>query len=237
MSLRSRLLAGTLTLVLAGGLLWMTGHCLLRGMVRWLDVGQRPRQSEYLMLLNGDNETRPFAAAALVKAGFARHVLLTKVAPSPYAVELGMLSAPEVAQRVLLERGVPTAAVTILPVVASTTYNEAEALAAFLKDRPKTRVLVVTSDYHTRRSRWAFARALGEQADQLSFFSAPTDALQTDHWWRDEAAFVAITSEYLKLAFYVVRYGYLGYWLPACGGLVLVAAWIRRRHPDVAATT
>ena len=236
MSLRRRILVGTLPLLLAGGLLWMAGPCLPRGMARWLDVGQRPRQSEYLMLLNGDNNTRPFAAAVLVKSGFARHVLLTEVAPSPYATELNVAPPHEVLRRVLLERGVPTADVTILPVVATTTYDEAGALAAFLKDRPKTRVLVITSDYHTRRSRWAFVRALGERADQLSFFSAPTDALQVDHWWRDEAAFVAITSEYFKLVFYVVRYGYLGYWLAACGGLALVTAWIRRRQPDVAAS-
>ena len=38
-------------------------------MASWLDVGQQPRQADYVMVLNGGENTRPFAAAALVGAG------------------------------------------------------------------------------------------------------------------------------------------------------------------------
>ena len=130
----------------------------------------------------------------------------------------------------LLKRGVAATSITLLPGLAATTYDEALALRAFLGDRPKTHVIVVTSDYHTRRSRWVFARALGDRAGEVSFVSAPADDFHMDEWWRDEIGFVTILTEYLKLAFYVARYGYLGYWLAACGGLAMVAGWTRWRE-------
>jgi uncharacterized SAM-binding protein YcdF (DUF218 family) len=92
---------------------------------------------------------------------------------------------------------------------------------------------VVTNDYHTRRSRWVFARVLADRARQVSLVSAPTDEFPMDHWWRSQAGFVSITTEYLKLAFYAASYGCLGCWLAACGVLALVAGWIRRREAAV----
>jgi uncharacterized SAM-binding protein YcdF (DUF218 family) len=113
--------------------------------------------------------------------------------------------------------------------LAATTYDEALALVAFLKDKPEARVLVVTDDYHTRRSRWVLDRALGEKADRASFVSAPYTDFTEDRWWRDEGQFIAVATEYPKLIFYIVYYGYIGYWLLACAGLAVVAMAIRRR--------
>ena len=192
------------------------------------EASQTPGQAEYVMVLNGNENTRPFVAAALAKAGIARHALVTRVAPemnNPY-----LPPYDEINRDVLLNRGVSPDRVTILPAAAATTYDEAQALAAFLKDRPQARVLIVTDDFHTRRSRWVFAKVLGESFERVSFVAAPADAYRPDRWWQDEAGFIAFTTEYLKLAFYAVYYGYFGYWLLACGVLVLVARWIRKNQ-------
>ncbi len=202
----------------------------LRAMAHWLDVGTHPQRAEYVMVLNGGEDTRPFMAAALVKAGFARHVLIVRTPPTPVAEDEILPPTYEINRCVLLNRGVPASNITILPGAATTTFDEAMALAAFLADKPKTRVLVVTNEYHSRRSRWVFARTLADRADQVRFISAPSDQIPMDYWWRDEEGSVTIIPEYLKLIFYVVRYGYLGYWLVACGALLLVAHWIRRRE-------
>jgi uncharacterized SAM-binding protein YcdF (DUF218 family) len=131
---------------------------------------------------------------------------------------------------VLRKRGVAAADVRLLPGAAATTYDEAAALATFLQDHPAARVLVVTNDFHTRRSRWVFARVLGDRDGQVSFVSAPTDEFPMDHWWQSQCGFQLIATEYLKLAFYAASYGCLGAWLAACAVLALVAVWIRRRE-------
>lgn len=194
-------------------------------------MGERPRAADYVMVLNGGEETRPFAAAALVKAGFARHVLVAATAVSPNVKDRIIPPYHEINHQVLLKRGIPERDITILPGAAATTFDEAAALAAFLAERPHARVLVVTSDYHSRRSRWIFARTLADRAEQVTFVSAPTDEFRMDCWWQDEGGFVTILSEYLKLAFYVVRYGHFSSWLAACLALVLVGHWIRRQQP------
>jgi uncharacterized SAM-binding protein YcdF (DUF218 family) len=209
---------------------WAARAPLLRTAARWLDVGEPPCKADYVLVLNGGEDTRPFAAAALVNAGWARRALIAKVAPLPN-VTAGILPASdEINREVLVRCGVPDAKVTVLPGAAATTYDEARALAAFLLEHPATRVLVVTNDYHTRRSRWVFARVLAERATQISFVSAPSDEFPIDAWWRSPVGFQSIAAEYLKLAFYAVAYGHLIHWLAACAVLILVAAWIRRRE-------
>ena len=146
----------------------------------------RPRPADYVMVLNGGEETRPFAAAALVKAGFARHVLVAATAVSPNVKDRIIPPYHEINHQVLLKRGIPERDITILPGAAATTFDEAAALAAFLAERPHARVLVVTSDYHSRRSRWIFARTLADRAEQVTFVSAPTDEFRMDCWWQDE---------------------------------------------------
>ena len=150
--------------------------------------------------------------------------------PTPDVLDGISLPYHEIDRQVLLKRGVPDDHITILPGQAATTYDEAMALAAFLEDRPQSRVLVVTNDFHTRRSRWIFARVLADRAGHVSFVSAPTDEFPMDGWWRSQLGFAAIAAEYPKLVFYAARYGYLGWWLAACGTLALVAGWIRRRR-------
>jgi uncharacterized SAM-binding protein YcdF (DUF218 family) len=208
---------------------WVTHAGLLRAAASWLDVGEGPRKADYIMLLNGGQDSRPFAAAALVKAHWARRVLVAETAASPAVIDGIVPPEHEINRRVLLNRGVAAANVVILPGAAATTYDEAMALAAFLSNKPNARVLVVTNDCHTRRSRWVFTRVLGERAPLLSFVSAPSDDFPLDGWWRSQAGLLSIATEYPKLVFYAARYGYLGYWLAACGVLCVVARWTGRR--------
>jgi uncharacterized SAM-binding protein YcdF (DUF218 family) len=189
------------------------------------------------MVLNGGEETRPFTAAALVKAGFARHVLVTQTALAPHQEDRIVPPCHEINHQVLLKRGIAEGDITILPGAAATTFDEATALAVFLAERPHARVLLVTSDFHSRRSRWIFGRTLADQAEHVVLISAPTDEFRQDYWWQDDEGFATILSEYLKLAFYVVRYGHFGYWLAACIVLVLVGKWIRRRKSAAPAPT
>jgi uncharacterized SAM-binding protein YcdF (DUF218 family) len=230
MTRRCRVLAGVSFGAVVLTLCWVASPHLLRAAAGWLDVGERPRRADYVMVLNGAEDTRPFAAAAIVAAGWAPRVLIAETAPSGYVID-GIVSPYHECNRlVLLKRGVAANRISILPGDASTTYDEAKTLAAFLDDRPHARVLVVTNDWHTRRSRWVFARVLGDRADQVSFVSAPTDDFSLDAWWRSPMGFLSILSEYLKLIFYAASYGSLLYWLAACGVLALVAAWIRRHE-------
>jgi uncharacterized SAM-binding protein YcdF (DUF218 family) len=224
------LLAGT---VLPG--LYLTRGRILPALAAWLDTGIDPQHADedydYILVLGGEADVRPFFGAALYKAGLARKVLLTEVKAH---ADVECSFAPplhEVDRQVLLEQGVPPEAIQIIGGQCESTMDEARALAEVLEAAPETRVLAVTSDYHTRRSRWTFRQVLGARAEQVSFFSAPTRRIPLDSWWQHEEGFLAITGEYLKLALYGLRYGRLMHWgvgivMGSAGGILL---WRRCR--------
>ena len=56
-----------------------TKETTLPALGRWLNVGQPPQASDYAMVLNGDPETRPFAAADLYRQGIAKRILITSI--------------------------------------------------------------------------------------------------------------------------------------------------------------
>ena len=62
---------------------YMSRGYLLPPMAYWLDVGGPPRRADYVMVLPGDANVRPFVAAALVKAGLAGRVLVPKTESAP----------------------------------------------------------------------------------------------------------------------------------------------------------
>jgi uncharacterized SAM-binding protein YcdF (DUF218 family) len=217
---RKRWLAmATVGLVLLA--LYVARERILPCAARWLDVGEIPTKAEYVMVLGGGAEVRPFVAAALVRAGLARKVLLSHL-PDLQNDDAGMTPPEyEISRAVLLRRGVPAADIAMVGRNNRTTYHEALALAAFLSPLPETRVLVVTSNYHTRRARWIFRQILGERAACVTFVSAPTDHFQADNWWKNESGFAAIVTENLKLVYYLFRYSRVPYVV----GAILVTIW------------
>ncbi len=170
----------------------------------WLNVSEPPRVADYVLVLGGDRQTRPFAAAALYRAGLARNVLLPTAG---LADEEDDLVPPEheIARRVLRRGGVPEDAVIVLPGVVHSTFDEARALAHFLDERPNGSVTVLTSDYHTRRTRWIFRRVVGERPS-VHFAGVPPDGYGAGNWWRSEDGFRAYCFEYLKFGYYRLRY-------------------------------
>ena len=61
--------------------------------------------------------------------------------------------------------------------------------------------------------------------------SAPSDEFNSENWWKSEAGFLFVLSEYLKFVYYGLRYGWLGPTILAAVVLFFFArAWFRRRR-------
>jgi uncharacterized SAM-binding protein YcdF (DUF218 family) len=196
------LLAGVLVVVLAPG--WV-----LPPVARFLDVAEAPRPVDYVLVLNGDPEARPFAAAALVNADYTRHVLLTRQQLALESASVQDGAAPselEITRRVLRLRGVPEDAIEVLPGETGGTADEARALAAFLEAHPDATAAVVTNSFHTRRARLVFNRALGPRAGQVYFVGVPREGVEEASWWRTPHGCTVYLSEYAKLPYYWLRY-------------------------------
>ncbi len=231
---RRNLLILAVIVVFLAGIFAARGR-LLPMAVHWLDVGGKPQKADYVMVLGGDANVRPFVAAALVNAGLAPQVILVKAKAGPAVEDEIIPPSYELDRRVLLRRGVPENKIVILDGEARSTYDEMSALAEFLEPVPEVSVMVVTTDFHTRRARWICNRLFGGRARRFSFISTPCSEFSTESWWQVERGFLLIVGEYLKLAIYAVWYGRLGWWIIGFAVLLVAVVVYRRGRAKVLA--
>jgi uncharacterized SAM-binding protein YcdF (DUF218 family) len=178
---------------------------LLPSAARFLDVSEAPQAVDYILVLGGGSETRPFAAAALYHAGLAKKILVPTIHPS-LEVEAGM-SVPEheLICNSLMCSGVPGTAIVVLPGDATNTSDEARLLVDYLRANREGVVGVVTNGLHSRRAHWIFRRALGREFARVHFFAAPSDGYNESNWWRFERGWADYATEFGKLSTYWLR--------------------------------
>jgi uncharacterized SAM-binding protein YcdF (DUF218 family) len=181
---------------------------ILVGMARAVEVHQPPLRSDLIFLLSGDARTagRAQHAASLYRRGFAPRIVMAR-SEDPPAGLLGLYpNDTEVNAGILQRAGVPDSAIAIItaPGGATSTIHEGRLLAWYLRRHPADRVLLVTSEYHTRRARWAIRRGLAGEPVELRVSGARDPRFHAGNWWRSEAGLLAYFAEYVKWAHNVV---------------------------------
>jgi uncharacterized SAM-binding protein YcdF (DUF218 family) len=224
--------------LLAGLALVLTAYLARDGLLpmvaRFLDVSEPPTPVDAVMVLGGGTDTRPFVAAALVRSGKARRVLVPTVRHSHEGADRLSPSEGELIRRILRARGVSDDDIVTLPGEVDSTRDEAQALNRFLDSEPDTSVTVVTNGFHTRRAHMLFRHELGDRMARVHFVAAPTDRFNENNWWRHEEGFSCYATEYFKLVYYGLREDRL--WqgtVIMIVGLVVglgVVRWRRRRR-------
>ena len=115
--------------------------------------------------------------------------------------------------------GVPEEAIVIDDTTVVSTYDEAVLLKNYIDAHPGkiSSIIIVTDTYHTRRAKWIYRKVLGEE---IKILMAPVPFEQTNlskSWWSNAESRKFVFNEYLKFAFYILRYqmtsGRLQEWL------------------------
>lgn len=186
--------------------LYLIRRPLLRAAGDFWIIDEAPISADAIVILGDDNYNadRAARAAQLYKAGYAPRVVASGRYLRPYA------SIAELEAHDLTDRGVPKAAVVRFAHHAENTKDEAAALAQLISARGWKRIILVTSNYHTRRSRFLAARELPE-GTILRIVAAPDSDYDPHDWWRTRTGLKIFSHE--------------------CVGIV-VAMW-EMRHNDV----
>ena len=197
---------------------WTVANPRLLG--RWLDVGEPPREADYVLVLSGDNNARPFVAAELLSQGLADKIVITRPAVAK-SVDL-RVPVHETASQVLRRLGVKSEQIVLLEESVDSTFDEARVAREFFATRANSTLMVVTSFFHTRRARWIVSRMLADQVGRVSFVSAPFAGVTSEDWWHHEDGFSVVLSEYLKLGYYGLRYSHYWRWFAGTMALSLL---------------
>jgi vancomycin permeability regulator SanA len=176
-------------LVILAFVLYLARYPILRFAGSFWVVDESPQTSDAIVVLSDDDydAVRASRAADLYRASWAPRIFASGRILRPYA------SIAELMQRDLTDRGVPATAVVRFPNRARNTLEEANAVSEFLSTHGWKKIIVVTSNYHTRRARFIYGHALAP-GSELRVVAAPDPAYDPNSWWR--------TREGVKTFFY-----------------------------------
>jgi uncharacterized SAM-binding protein YcdF (DUF218 family) len=158
--------------------LYFARHPILRFAGDFWIVDETPQVSDVIVILSDDDYAadRATRAAQLYKSGMAPHILASGRLLRSYA------GIAELMEHDLKELGVPTSAIVPVRNRATNTREEAIADAQAIAAHGWKKVLLVTSNYHTRRANYIFERAL-PAGTELRVISAPDSEYDPNTWW------------------------------------------------------
>jgi uncharacterized SAM-binding protein YcdF (DUF218 family) len=173
---------------------YLARHPLLRIAGSFWIVDETPENSDAIVMLGDDNYNadRATRAAELFKAGMAPRIVASGRYLRPYA------SIAELEQHDLTDRGVPAAAVVRLPHRATDTREEALAISQLLSSRGWKRIILVTSNYHTRRSLYICGRVF-PAGTILRVVAARDSDYNPDQWWQTSEGVKIFAHEFLGM--------------------------------------
>jgi uncharacterized SAM-binding protein YcdF (DUF218 family) len=136
-------------------------------------------RADAIIVLSDDNfyADRATHAADLYRHGMAPIVVASGRRLRPNA------GIAELMEHDLIERGVPKDKILRLSHNAENTREEAETTAQQALERKWRSVIVVTSNYHTRRARYIFSHVFPPQT-RVRVSGAPDGDFDPDHWWQ-----------------------------------------------------
>jgi len=158
--------------------IYLVRHPLMRLAGGFWVVDQEPIHADAIVMLGDDNyeADRATHAAALYKAGWAPRVVASGRYLRPYA------SIAELEEHDLEARGVPASAVVPYAHNATTTHEETAVLGQLIASRGWKRILLVTSNYHTRRAYYLAERSF-PPGTVLRVSAAPDSDYDPGKWW------------------------------------------------------
>lgn len=174
----STLIALLFVLVLLGGI-YLARHPLLRLVGESLVVEDPLEKSDAIIILSDDNfyADRATRAAELFRQNLAPLVVASGVRLRPNA------GIAELMTHDLVERGVPRDQIVAFPQDADNTREEAEALLILVREKNWKSVIVVTSNYHTRRAKYIFGKIFANHAT-VRVASARDGDFDPAHWYQ-----------------------------------------------------
>ncbi len=189
-----------------GKYVWLAAFILLAGLSVGLAakagnflIVDAPRRSDVILVLAGETDRRPQRALELLGQGYGRRIVLDV----PTKAKLYKFTQIELAQNYVQD--LPQAAsVTVCPIDGLSTKDESkDAEKCLQREGAKAKsVLIVTSDFHTRRALDVFRREI--PGHEYSVAAARNDEAFGGQWWTHRQWAKTFVDEWLRLIWWKV---------------------------------
>jgi uncharacterized SAM-binding protein YcdF (DUF218 family) len=200
-----RLIARLALVVLLLGAAALVGFLPFAG--RYLVVQQPLERADAIVVLAGSRVERWLGAVDLYRAGWAPRIVLSRgrmESAERHLLQMGIHfpADADLASQAMVQMKVPAAAILMLQEDLDNTAQEAAATRRLATASAWTRIIVVTSKYHSRRTAYAFAREFRGTPIRVSVQPTAYDRSVPNRWWSTRGDFRYVTSEFQKLLAY-----------------------------------
>jgi len=159
-------------------------------------VVDNPQPADVILVLAGETDRRPAQALQLLRRDYARRVLIDV----PAAAKIYDVTQVELAEKYVQHLGL-AASVAICPIEGLSTRDEAHDAAKCLAGERGSRVLIVTSDFHTRRALSIFRHEVRDKS--FSVAAAYDDTQFGIRWWTHRQWAKTCVDEWLRLVWWI----------------------------------
>lgn len=158
---------------------------LLKEAGNFLVIDEEPVQSDVIVILSGGGIERLVKGADLYEKGYAPYVIISNGAEDNLYAGLKNLGVPDHA--------------IILETKASSTTENALFTKELMEKHQFRSAIVVSSNYHMRRVKSNFIKALANSPIRLIYCSVPSNGYNGEKWWISKENRMATLTEYIKL--------------------------------------
>lgn len=158
-------------------------------------VINHPRPADAILILAGETDCRPARGLELMEQGYARRVILDV----PAREKIYRWPLVEIAGRwvsTLPQSGV----ISVCPIYGLSTKAEAGEAAECARRLEVHSILLVTSDFHTRRALSTFRREL--RGIELGVAAASSPSEFGTEWWRHRQWAKTVLYEWMRLTWW-----------------------------------
>ena len=137
-----------------------------------------PKKADAIIVMSDDNfyADRAMEASQLYRQSVAPVVVASGRRLRPTA------DLSELTEHDLIERGVPKEKIVRFPNDAESTIDQVRLVSQFAAEHNWRKLVVVTSNYQTRRTRYIFEK-IAPAGTEVSIASARDGDFDPEHWW------------------------------------------------------
>ncbi len=179
---------------------------ILRTIGNILIYEDHPVKVDAAFILSGASYERGIKAVKLYKEGFIPVLIPTGgiISGTLKAAGIEMTDA-ELTQKVLISEGVDSSAIHLLQ-AGSSTFEESEEILGYSIQRGYSRIMIISSKFHTRRIKSVFTDKFEEANIAIVVVGSEPQTYDTNQWWLSEEGLLFVNNEYVKSVYYWLKY-------------------------------
>ena len=186
---------------------WVVRHDILLIIGNFLIEQDPVEQVEHGFVLGGQAYDRSKEAGRLFEEGYINQIICVggNVSGTFKVLKLKYTESEVARMHLCKNLRIPKSKVKVLP-ESTSTKEESELILKYCLNNNISKVVVITSKFHTKRVANVFKNYFKENGVEVLVHGVSSSDYEEEKWWESEQGMLVVNNEYMKLLYYFVVY-------------------------------